>query len=1829
MQVDDPPYLSVGTAVSAKYKGAFCEAKVSKVDRIVKCKVTFKMGLGNATVTDNDIKGTLRVGAHVQVKHPDRKDLVDATITKIQDCSQYTVVFDDGDITTLRRTALCLKSGRHFNESETLDQLPLTHPEHFGNPVVGGRRGRRNRQLKDGSSDEEIEEENEPDLEGYTQDIGRVVSVETGENKRGREKWFPGLIVIPSAQPTVKINVKDEFLIRSFRDDRYYTVPKKEVNEFSREQAERAESAGLQEAIQKAIKFLDHNELPLHWEKSSLFNLSADSDSYDNASESSEDEQSEEKDRFVAQLYKFMDESGTPLNKTPVISSKDIDLHRLFRVVHKLGGYNRVTNQNKWKSITGKLRLPVNQNISNQVKSVYRKCLVSYEAFHRSLGVTMFNPTRPKKSKGRSLIRDKDRTPMSSPRPERDDESVDKILKKETPVQEKVEPKAKKKAEPKEKEDSGRKSKLGEISDASSDVSEVASTSSIRPKRYESKQIKEKVVKPPQGEKVKLLVEKFEESEKKIEKVQNTRSKTISTAKGKEVVKEPIGTRQNKETVPLPVKTPIKVVKKVVNKEELEERDKKLKQRKKTLGDGEKLPSEGGNTSSSSSSSSSDGQCISANIGDKLIIYYGPTNESKVTYEAKVVDIDKDQSGPIYLVHYTGWNTRYDEWIPGARIAENLNSGVRLKRTKIPAAVNVKPAPSGASTSGTRPTVGRRSRVMSVSSRAPPDDKPPRSTTPSSVTSNSSRTKSPATPATRSSRLAARQESSNRRRISAQTDASIHSDSNSDSSESENELPRTRSGSLKSEEPEVRVYKKRAPKSLIQPSPIKGDKRKDKTEEDDTDKEDEVERVQKDRRVKKIKKSSEKFGDESDEDSLGHPKGRDFDLNQIRSELKGFSKTIKASTVEIEDKENALSSDDSSSAPNLVIKEEKEDIKLEESKPSIPSPLPSPKLEKSSSSEDIYEFKEPEPFEFESRSKLADEKNSKKRMRIFQDLDKIPKKKGGRSPMSPEKSETKLDLPEPKTYSRIPKPVHISDEEEEDELLEDDKPEVEEKNEDPFDKLIVSPSFNIIKTSPDKPPETRPVSNILDVSLTLFGEVPEMSDEYSRDMELSDCESQTQILTRENTLFNNPFSKSSERNSPDLEFSTSKIDEGKTLTSDDEDIQAQIKRVIEQSSSSDDDSNGAILDIDLTSCITPAEVKKPVALLRLSPTPVQIKEPVVLAPSPVKELTVEKEELDPIKLESPIDTMKPVSPKKPIDPALQETDSSLLESIFSNPPLILNPQLDDTGKEFTIKTGTRIADSILEKFNSIKNNFDLKTVKSDPSTNSSLLDSLGTKTEKIDMKPAFTLPIQLDKEPEPSTSSADNKPKLSVETKVKSPAEDKLKEEIKIIENKIKLPETGLKGDLPSCSTRSEIISSKRKRVISKAYIDESDSDSSDSDNLIIARSDDDSGTNSSDNKPLIEIKESTDSNMSVQKTITTDDSQSQPEEEKRSFNFDDVKGKKDTGNEAKEIAAATKIELEVTVEKEVKEENAKEEQDPNLHSLLLCEEEFPRSPAPAPEVPNPADIPSSSSMHEMPFASAPSSSNCKMLMEQKKVVPPLVSVVSGERENKSDAQVEIENIPPTTPESSSSNLSPRGENGNISPNSNDSSKSNEGEPEFRTERRNSAIKVTTYSEEDTQIGDLPPSKKSSENPCGPPIGCRKRRRSLRTSEDGNSQPSGPAKRGRKPLASRQRRDSDSDDASENSVAGSTGGHTPVSGNSLYDRAARSPRPSKYNFFVEFDPSLDSGQRIALLQQKLSDLRKTYADVKAELATVERRRKKIRRREREALKSSKQEMACA
>ncbi|KAK5647626.1 hypothetical protein RI129_002518 [Pyrocoelia pectoralis] len=1610
MQGDDPPYLSVGTAVSAKYKGAFCEAKVSKVVRVVKCKVTYKMGLGTATVSDEQIKGPLRVGQVVQAKHSDKKEYVEATISKIQDCSQYTVVFDDGDITTLRRTALCLKSGRHFNESETLDQLPLTHPEHFGNPVVGGRRGRRSRQ--EDSSEGEVEEENEPDLEVYTMEVGRVVCVEASDKKRNKDNWFPGLVVMPSAQPTVRINVKDEFLVRSFKDGRYYTVPQKEVSEFSRDMASKIESTMLVEAVEKVMRYLDNDELPVHWERSLLFHNSmqtASSDSDEHFTDSSEDETPEEKDHFVAQLYKFMDDSNTPLNKSPMIGSKDVDLHKLFGVVRKLGGYNRVTNKNKWRSVTLRLKLPNNLSTHNQVKLVYKKCLLSYEAFHRTLGVTMLNhPRNAKKSRGRSLIRDKDRsTPINSPRPDKEEEvALIEKREEEKPPEEKPKPVPKKvEAKPTKVEDEKKIKDIGfaEISDTNSssdttELVEVTANVSVRLRRTDSKAGRERKPKPATGEKVKTLIEKFEEHIKKRRK--KKRSCTI----------EPAFT------------TPV------------------------------------------------------VSIGDKLKVFYGPTNDSKVTYEAKVIEIDKD-AVLMYLVHYTGWNTRYDEWITPARIAENLSATTKAKKLK----------QSGTSSTkvSTPRSLSKRGRRMSITGRSSSQELPPRSTTPSSITSTSSRTKSPATPIARGYRTTRLGEVSRRtRRTSGQTDISNHSESESDGTESESDMVKTRSG-VKSEDNETRLLKKKAVKSTLL---HKMDKRKD----EDTEKaeEDKVS-TEKQKGGRKTKKNETKSRD-SDEDSGSTPKGRDFDLNQIRSELKGFAKAVKVASTDTTEKE-ANSSDESSNVPDVTGRTPDNSDKDNQNV-----------LQKSPTSDDIYEFKEPEPFEFETRTKLVDEKNKKRLVpRIFEDLDKSPSKRKN----SPIKNKDEID-PDKKRLRRIPlKKSELLDGDDGD----DDDDEDEESDdisgssditkllvEDPFDKLVESPSFHsgkekISNITLDE--KHKAIKNLaLDEPLSLFHGLTETREDDSGDqLDISDVEeSQNEpLFTHKEQLFSEAtFSKSPDDGGLDPLFRgfMPKIDDRKQKDSDDDDasIRASIQSVINQGSSSDDDSNHPLLIIPSFASFQDKVEEKP-AILSGNESEDEFK----MAEDTIKSEAKETK----IIVDEPSSSLS----TKHISPALQETESTLLETICT--PTEILTKLDET-KDINIKTGTKIADSLLQKFSMIKNDVQEKT---SPQSATIEEESIKIETVKTD---------------------------------------------------KGKMLDTKVKSIIPKPETFPELKKRSRK-IVSREFILESDTDSTDSEErLIIARSDDESQTNSStEMKEPNKLAESTQSHYS--------------------FKFDTIQ----------KTDCNTKV-----VEKSEDDIKKEEEPDSHLHSLLLCEETIPGSPAPASEGCAIVDSkPSTKSVLEMPFASAPGSSNnkpevtnreVKVVTKERSVGPPLLLPVENREKDPKETSTVLDNTPPTTPESTLSNFD-LGDLSNTG--DNESCKSIDGEGDFSVQQRCSSNKISLYS------------------------------------EDGSDDV--PIKRGRKPT-NRSRHNSDSDDTSEHSI-----GNLPLSSSiNLDTRLTRSPKPSKYNFYVELDPSLDSAQRIAILQQKLQEIRKTYADVKAELAAVERRRKKLRRREREAKMAAKQEL---
>uniref|UniRef100_A0A1I8PW71 ARID domain-containing protein n=1 Tax=Stomoxys calcitrans TaxID=35570 RepID=A0A1I8PW71_STOCA len=956
-QVDDPPYLQVGTEVSAKYKGAFCEAKVSEVVRNIKVKVAYKQGLGSGVVSDDDIKaapGQLRVGAVVEVRHPDRKDYVEATVTKIQDCSQYTVVFDDGDITTLRRTALCLKSGRHFNESETLDQLPLTHPEHFGNPVVGGRRGRRRGHMNDDSSDEDDESDAKEVVNEKEEHIGKVVCVETESKKKDKEKWFPGLVVAPTAQATVRIRVKDEYLVRSFKDGRYYTVPKKEATGFTREAAAKQDGP----AVQAALEYLDSDVLPPHWERDALFALSNSSSDNDDEidSDSSDDEPREEKDRFVAQLYKYMDDRGTPLNKVPSIQNKDVDLYRLFRAVQKRGGYNRVTSQNQWKSIALRLGFaPVTVSITNLVKQAFKKFLQPYGEFNRKLGCSMLmSPRNSNRSKGRSLVR---ANSVASPKPQDTiRESTIAISKLATTSTSSASLGA---ASTSAAALSTSNTNIS-ITEESENTSESSSQDNTNKTKRKSSLGGSSISAAPStsnasgsaalgGNKVRGLVEKYEEKHAKDEcdvplskmKAASNLNKEKDELKEKEKEKEREREREKekeKEKEKEREKDKEKEREREKEKEKEKDKDKDSGSSKDSSGHATRDSSPSGSNVSSKKDKSQRKQSAQSDdkrskrrkdetvvekidtgdfvveTGDKLKVYY---HEKKVTYEAKVIEITLQRGTPMYLVHYTGWNNRYDECVPRERIAENLTKGSKFKGRASGSNEKAKENPpkpptassfantsssSGASGGSSGPSTcvpSANNQSMSAAKtptsagkrgRGRSDSMPPRSTTPSSVASNSSRTKSPATSSALKKRPQ-RQTPGGRRTSANVSDVSMatEEDSDTDSDEPVKRPSRNIKESLKS-----RKSHSKSKMSVSAPNS------QSETEDEDDEDEDEIE-------VPSTSKSATPR------------KGRDYDLSQIRSELKGFD-TIKSSN-EMEDSSDLKS--DTKDTSMTKIKTEK------------------------------------------------------------------------------------------------------------------------------------------------------------------------------------------------------------------------------------------------------------------------------------------------------------------------------------------------------------------------------------------------------------------------------------------------------------------------------------------------------------------------------------------------------------------------------------------------------------------------------------------------------------------------------------------------------------------------------------------------------------------------------------------------------------------------------------------------------------------------------------------------------------------------------------------
>ncbi|XP_070985032.1 AT-rich interactive domain-containing protein 4A-like isoform X2 [Oncorhynchus clarkii lewisi] len=650
---DEPAYLTVGTEVSAKYRGAFCEAKIKTVKRTVKVKVMLKGDTTSQVVQDDQVKGQLRVGSTVEVKSAEGI-CSEATINKLTDASWYTVVFDDGDEKTLRRTSLCLKGERHFAESETLDQLPLTNPEHFGTPVIGkkGNRGGRRSSQAHANDDKESSssDDDSEDRRRLNDDLlGKVASIQSGTD---RTSWYLALVISPSCNDDLTVK-KDQCLVRSFADSKFRTVARKEIHEVNMDSLSKAEFSS-RNGLDEAVHFLKTKVVPDSWkmDMSEILESSSSDEEEDKEGKDSEEEEEEEeekeddepedeadpeeRDHFLQQLYKFMEDRGTPINKPPVLGYKDLNLFKLFRLVYQQGGCDKIESGSVWKQIYMDLGIPIlNSAASYNVKTAYRKYLYGFEEYCRSACIVFrtihHNEARPAPQSSQSQTEQK-----AAQVPEVKVKDKDKVGKGPTPPVQNESTAATEDKPSQEEAESGSESDKESHKDIASPRGRRRCT--VTPVKAEVK------------EPVKL--EKIKEQEPSDLGVGETSGE--ETGGQKESSRSDGGDTQGNGC-----------------SRRLEESDKESEDEVEDE-DSERRVGEGAEDEDSEDSVT----------GTKVKVKYGRGKTQKI-YEANIKKTENDDAGDVlYLVHYYGWNVRYDEWVKADRIIWPVDKGGTKNKQK-------------------------------------------------------------------------------------------------------------------------------------------------------------------------------------------------------------------------------------------------------------------------------------------------------------------------------------------------------------------------------------------------------------------------------------------------------------------------------------------------------------------------------------------------------------------------------------------------------------------------------------------------------------------------------------------------------------------------------------------------------------------------------------------------------------------------------------------------------------------------------------------------------------------------------------------------------------------------------------------------------------------------------------------------------------------------------------------------------------------------------------------------------------------------------------------
>jgi hypothetical protein len=89
---------------------------------------------------------------------------------------------------------------------------------------------------------------------------------------------------------------------------------------------------------------------------------------------------------FLDDLFSFMQNRGTPINRLPIMAKQVLDLYELYNLVVEKGGLVEVINKKQWQEIIKGLHLP--QSITSAaftLRSQYTRYLYPYECREKNL----------------------------------------------------------------------------------------------------------------------------------------------------------------------------------------------------------------------------------------------------------------------------------------------------------------------------------------------------------------------------------------------------------------------------------------------------------------------------------------------------------------------------------------------------------------------------------------------------------------------------------------------------------------------------------------------------------------------------------------------------------------------------------------------------------------------------------------------------------------------------------------------------------------------------------------------------------------------------------------------------------------------------------------------------------------------------------------------------------------------------------------------------------------------------------------------------------------------------------------------------------------------------------------------------------------------------------------------------------------------------------------------------------------------------------------------------------------------------------------------------